>query len=44
MVMTHVGRKAGVVRQTVVEAVNDDGSPEGLHAIAQVIRGMEFRP
>jgi hypothetical protein len=21
-----------------------DGSPEGLHAIAQIIRGVEFRP
>jgi deazaflavin-dependent oxidoreductase (nitroreductase family) len=120
MMITHVGRKTGVVRQTVVEAVNYDsktracqteafwgeqtdwyrnlqahpalevqigsrryvsqqhflsteelltllqdyehlhprglrllfrhlgypydGSPEGLHAIAQVIRGVEFRP
>ena len=115
MMMTHVGRKTGIVRQSVVEAVNDDpktqagwgertnryrnreahpaleiqggsrrfvpqhrflsteellalfqddehrhprglrllfrhlgypsdGSPEGLHAIAQAIRGVEFRP
>lgn len=43
MMMTHVGRKTGVVRQTVIEAVNYDGSPEGLHAIAQVIRGAAFR-
>jgi hypothetical protein len=41
---SHASDKVMSRFQTVVEAVKYDGSPEGLHTIAQVIRGTEFRP